>query len=169
VLLVIAVVHVLGVLLAASLIQRVAPRLDALVRSALAHQNASPPTWVSSELDGAIYARPVVLGSQLVVATEANSVYTLDTGSGSVVWRQRLGDPVPGSALPCGNIDPVGITSTPAVDAGAGLLYAVGLVQPAHHELFVLHLDDGSVQDHFPIDAPGAVLRSAGHRRQAHR
>jgi hypothetical protein len=105
----IALVLGLGGLLAAPLIQRAGPRLEGEVRSAFGRQGASPPDWVSPELDGAIYARPLVVGNQLLVPTEANSVYALDTGSGSVVWQQRLGDPVPGSALPCGNIDPVGL------------------------------------------------------------
>jgi PQQ-like domain len=155
----IALVLVLGGLVAAPLIQRAAPRLDAEVRSAFARQDASPADWVSPELDGAIYARPLVLGTQLLIATESNSVYVLDTDSGNIRWQQHLGDPVPGSALPCGNIDPVGITSTPAIDPQAGVVYVVGLVQPTHHELYVLGLSDGTVQYHFPIDPPGADAR----------
>ena len=41
-----------------------------------------------------------------------------------------LGMPVPRANLPCGNIDPVGITSTPVVDRGASTLYVTGLTTP---------------------------------------
>jgi len=122
---------------------------------------SSPPlgsvrrVWTSDTLDGAVYAEPLVLGDRVFVATEGDSVYALDAGSGDVVWRTHLGDPVPQSALPCGNIDPTGITGTPVIDRGDGLLYAVAFVQPGWHELVALDLDDGHVRFRRPADPPG--------------
>jgi polyvinyl alcohol dehydrogenase (cytochrome) len=98
-----------------------------------------------------------VAGSRVFVATENDTVYALDAATGRSVWTQHLGEPVPRSALPCGNIDPTGITSTPVIDAAAGLLYAVDyLRQPPHHELVALDLGSGAVRFHEPIDPPGA-------------
>ncbi len=117
------------------------------------------PAWTSPVLDGEIYAQPLVVNGRVLVATQGASVYSLDTATGAVVWRANLGTPVPLSEFPCGNIDPVGITSTPAIDPAAGLLYAVSLLQPVHHELVALELSTGAVRWRRTIDAPGADPR----------
>ncbi len=113
-------------------------------------------TWQSDQLDGQVYAEPLVAGGQVVVATENDSVYALDATSGNVRWHAHLGEPMAGSSLPCGNIDPSGITGTPVVDAEAGVVYAVAFVRPGQHQLFALDLGSGNVRFSRPIDAPGA-------------
>jgi hypothetical protein len=77
---------------------------------------ATTPTSVwSLTLDGAVYASPVIVaGGIKIVATENNTVYRIS--GNEVVWRHHLGTPVPLSKLPCGNINPLGITGTPAYD-----------------------------------------------------
>jgi outer membrane protein assembly factor BamB len=112
--------------------------------------------WQSPALDGDVYAEPLTAGGSVLVATENDTVYALDAGSGAILWSTPLGSPVPGSSLPCGNIDPVGITSTPVVDPAAGVVYVVAFLQPAHHELVALNLADGGVRFRQPIDPPGA-------------
>jgi outer membrane protein assembly factor BamB len=113
-------------------------------------------SWTSPALDGAIYAEPLVVGSHVIVATEANMVYALDAATGAVAWRASLGTPVNGGTLPCGNIDPSGITGTPVADARAGTLYAVAfLAAGPHHELFALDASSGTVRWRRPIDPPG--------------
>jgi outer membrane protein assembly factor BamB len=82
-----------------------------------------------------VYAQPLVVGDRVIIATENDTVYALNAADGTTVWKQHLGEPVSGSSLPCGNVDPVGITSTPAVDVDGGRIYAVGMVQPSHHVL----------------------------------
>jgi len=112
--------------------------------------------WTSAALDGAIYAQPLVVGDVVIVATEADSVYALDATSGATLWRANLGSPVPGSALPCGNIDPSGITGTPLVDAASGTIYVCAFLQNGpHHELFALDLATGTVRWHKTVDPPG--------------
>src|SRR5205823_7099625 len=92
------------------------------------------PAW-THRLDGKVYAQPLVARGRVIVATEADSVWALDARTGRTRWRARLGTPVAGSSLPCGNIAPSGITSTPAIDPTGGTVYAVGFLQPAHHVL----------------------------------
>lgn len=75
------------------------------------------PSW-TSQLDGKVYGQPVVVGSQVIVATENNTVYSLSAANGSVQWQRHLGPPRT-SNFPCGNIMPLGITGTPVVDKGA--------------------------------------------------
>src|SRR6266498_4772271 len=111
--------------------------------------------WTSPKLDGAIYAQPLVLGGRILVATENDSIYALDVGTGKVVWRTRLGEPVPRSLLPCGNIDPTGITGTPVVDSASGLLYAVAFVQPGRHELVAVDTASGKVRFRRAADPQG--------------
>ena len=72
------------------------------------------------------------------------------------MWSTHLGQPVPATSLPCGDIDPVGITSTPVVDTAAGRVYAVGMVRPAQHMLWDLDLATGQLVGSTPADAPGA-------------
>ena len=93
----------------------------------------------------------------MIVATENNTVYSLDVFTGAVVWTRHLGDPVDSSTLPCGNIRPVsGITGTPAVDVASGRVYAVAFLRTHHHVLFALRLVDGTVAWQQDIDPPGS-------------
>lgn len=107
-------------------------------------------------VDGKIYAEPLVAGNRVIVATENNSVYALDASTGRVQWRTHLGSPVDGSSLPCGNIDPSGITSTPVIDRRRRLVYAVAFLRPAHHVLVALRLGSGRLSWRRDIDPPGA-------------
>lgn len=115
--------------------------------------------WSSPQLDGAIYAEPLLAGSWVLAATENDTVYALDAQTGRVAWQQHLGTPVPQSELPCGNIDPVGITSTPVVDPASGTLYVVAMLQPPHYELVALGLGDGAVRFRRDVDPPGSDPR----------
>ncbi len=112
--------------------------------------------WRSSALDGAVYAQPLVFDGRVIVATENDSIYALSAGEGKVVWRTHLGTPVPRSRLPCGNIDPTGITGTPVIDASAGLVFAVAFVQPGIHELIGVDATSGRVRFRRRVDAPGS-------------
>jgi outer membrane protein assembly factor BamB len=111
--------------------------------------------WTSDGLDGDIYAEPLVAGGRVIAATQHNSVYALDAVTGKAIWHADLGAPVPRSALPCGNIDPTGITSTPVIDPAAGLAYVVDFVLPGKHELIALALADGAVRFRRAVDPPG--------------
>ncbi len=111
--------------------------------------------WTSPQLDGAVYAEPLVFRGNVYVATEGDSVYALDQVTGRVTWRTNLADPVPQSGLPCGNIDPTGITGTPVIDPSRGLLYAVDFVRPGRHELVALDVDGGRVVFRRSADPPG--------------
>jgi len=105
------------------------------------------PGWTSPVLDGMVYAEPLVVGSHVYVATENDSIYALDATTGQIIWRTNVGTPVPLSSLPCGNIDPLGITGTPVIDTATGLLYAVAEVATPtlHHELVAIDTNQGSI------------------------
>ena len=91
------------------------------------------------------------------MATENNTVYSLDLVSGSVLWKRTLGPPVNARTLPCGNIQPVtGITGTPAADPASGKLYVVAFLSGYQHVLFTLALSDGSVLGRVGVDPAGS-------------
>ena len=73
-----------------------------------------------AKFDGAVYGQPLVIGNRLLAATENDTVYGLDAATGAQLWSQHVGTPVPRSDLPCGNIDPLGITGTMAYDPARG-------------------------------------------------
>jgi hypothetical protein len=106
------------------------------------------------QLDGDLYGQPLVMGGRVFVATEGDSVYALDAASGRQVWRVSLGDPVPRSALACGNIDPTGVTGTPVIDPATGTLYLVAFVRPGRHDLVALDVGTGAIRWRRPVDPP---------------
>ena len=53
----------------------------------------------STQLDGSVYAEPLVVGNRVIVATEGDSLYALDPNTGSIQWRTNVGTPVPLSSL----------------------------------------------------------------------
>jgi outer membrane protein assembly factor BamB len=113
-------------------------------------------SWTSARLDELVYAQPLVVGNNVIVASEGNTVYSLDATNGKIAWQRNIGGPVNGGALPCGNINPTGITGTPAIDPAAGVIYVVAfLASGPHHELFALNLSDGKVRWHRTVDPPG--------------
>ena len=111
--------------------------------------------WADTSLDGAVYAQPLLVGSQVVVATEQNSLYSLDEATGAVRWKTNFGLPVFGDQLPCGDVDPVGITGTPVIDATAGIVWAVPFIQPGKYELVAVDLATGALRATLPIAPAG--------------
>jgi hypothetical protein len=115
--------------------------------------------WKSTTLDGDIYAEPPVVGTDVIAATENNSLYELNAANGQILWRANLGAPVNSATLPVcsGDINPSGITGTPVIDVSARTIFVVAFLQtPLHHELFALNLDTGATIFQLPIDPPGA-------------
>ncbi len=114
------------------------------------------PSWTAS-VDGVVYAQPLVVGSEVIVATENDSVYALSASSGAVLWTRHLASPVP-SGLPCGNVTPSGITGTPVADPATGQLWLVTFTaQPAYqHTLWDLDLATGQTRWQRLADVSGS-------------
>jgi outer membrane protein assembly factor BamB len=106
-------------------------------------------------LDGAVYASPLVVGGRVIVATEHDTLYALDARGGQVQWKTPLGTPVPLSDLPCGNIDPLGITGTPVFDPQTGLVFAVAEITGPAHVLVGVDVNTGQVKVRRVVDIPG--------------
>src|SRR6516164_65247 len=118
---------------------------------------------------GHLYAQPLywhASGSNtamLLVATEDDIVQAFDATTGKELWRRSVGRPVARSLLPCGNINPLGITGMPVIDPATQAIYFDAAVERANgprHEVFALSIKDGSVVPGWPIDVADALRRS---------
>jgi hypothetical protein len=135
-------------------------------RAATAHLDQG----FNGRVQGHVYAQPLywrpprAAHGILIVATEANTMHALDPTTGREVWRREVGPPVPRAALPCGNIDPLGITGTPVIDARGRALYFDAMVADRggpQHLVFGLSLDDGSPLPGWPVNVAEG-LRTRG-------
>lgn len=121
--------------------------------------------WTTS-VSGEIYAEPLVAHNVLVrgtprtivyVVTEHNLIYAFNAADGSRAWGPAsLGVPVARAHLPCGNIDPVGITGTPVIDRAASILYVAGLTTPDEgatkvYKVAALDLATGAMRPGWPV------------------
>ena len=118
----------------------------------------------SLRLDGAVYASPIVVRGLTIVATEQDTVYAFDR-SYRQVWKRSLGSPSPAQQRQCGDIDPLGITGTPAYDASTDHVFVVAeLGGSVRHELFALDGASGRVAWSKSVDLPGVSARDMQQR-----
>ncbi len=126
-------------------------------RSAAAPGVASPGkleiAW-HRHLDGAVYGQPLVIGAEIVAATEGGTIYALRAAGGQVMWQRHIADPVPLDELPCGNIDPLGITGTPVYDPASGLVFAVAETTGGRHILAGVSLATGKTKVLREVEPP---------------
>src|SRR3954471_4899502 len=123
-------------------------------------------SW-SKGLGQAVYGEPLVVGTTLIAATEANKVYGLNASTGKVRWKKGLGSPQPMSGLPCGDIDPLGVTGTPAYDPGTGSVFMVAETKGGHHTLWALNAANGHRRWHVSLDVLPHRNRKAEQERAA--
>ncbi len=117
------------------------------------HTAGALKTAWSAHLDGAVYGQPLVVGGDVIAATENDTVYALNRATGKTAWHTHVGTPVAQSALHgCGDIFPLGITGTPVYDRANGLVYAVAETTGYHHILFGLNVRTGKVSVRRDID-----------------
>jgi hypothetical protein len=117
-------------------------------------------------LDGAVYASPLVVHGMTIVATENNTVYAFNAHNHRV-WKHHLHAPSAQSQRPCGDIDPLGITSTPIYSKKTGLVYVSAEYggDPPKHYLLGLSPKTGKVKFKRNTDLKGAdsrVMQSRG-------
>jgi hypothetical protein len=120
----------------------------------------------SASVSGNMYAQPLFWqkkgGTPAVIAfTENNIVYALNAASGAALWHTQLAAPAARANLPCGNVDPEGITGTPVINPATGTVYlnalTAGTNKNARQFLYALSLADGTVQAGWPIDMTAAL------------
>ena len=114
-------------------------------------------------ISGNVYAQPLYIEDRtsgrtmVIVATESNDVYALGATRGDIVWQRNLGTAVSLSQLPCGNINPMGVTGTPVIDLNSRALFVDAMTTPdggvtKKHLLYSLNVDTGAINPGWPVD-----------------
>jgi outer membrane protein assembly factor BamB len=119
----------------------------------------------AADLKGAVYGEPLVVHQLLVVATESDEVWGLDPATGHKKWKVKLGKPQPQSGLPCGDIDPLGITGTPAYDAATDSVFVAAETRGGHHTLWAIDPGKGRRKWHVNLD----VLKNRNRKAEQER
>jgi outer membrane protein assembly factor BamB len=163
--------------LLAVIVGGVVPRIDAQVNVTQEHNNLSrdglyidaaftpeAAAGLTRDLNfdgtisGNVYAQPLYIeggpsGPMIIAVTESNNVYALNPTTGTVIWQRNLGPPVT-SGLPCGNINPLGITGTPVVDLVSRSLFFDAMIDGVtkKHFIYSLNVDTGATNAGWPVD-----------------
>lgn len=129
----------------------------------------------SVPVQGQVYAQPLVSGHTLLVATEENWIYGIDSRSGRVEWERNVGGPwssegpVWGSLEECDDLVPkIGITGTPVIDPSTDVAYFVaksyasGSSGPAIWKMHAVSLANGAEQPGFPVTISGEAENISG-------
>src|SRR5215813_12692288 len=114
-------------------------------------------------ISGNVYAQPLYIeggpnGPMIIAVTESNNVYALDANDGSIIWQRNLG-PAVTSGLPCGNINPLGISGTPVVDLASRALFVDAMIDgnPKKHFVYSLNVDTGASNSGWPVNLSATV------------
>jgi hypothetical protein len=130
---------------------------------------------------GMMYASPLYLdkgpgGKGIFIAvTTGNDVFALDETDGHTVWTKNIGNSPMRPGVPCGNIFPIGILSTPVIDPkpaadGFATIYvagAIGTTAITAHEVHALSAKDGTERAGWPVNASAvqaAAAQAAGYQ-----
>src|SRR5437588_3131392 len=124
-------------------------------------------------ISGNVYAQPLYIeggpsGPMIIAVTESNNIYALNANTGTVIWQRNVGTPVT-SGLPCGNINPLGITGTPVVDLASRSLFFDAEVTGAGHQIFSLNVDTGATNAGWPVTVSTAIPGFDSDRSQSQR
>lgn len=120
----------------------------------------SPHRAWSRDLGGAVRGQALVFGGRILAATEENRVVAMRPSDGAVLWSRTVGRPLTQVAhvAGCGNVDPLGITSTPVIDPATGTMYVVAEIADGsgavHHQLVGLDAATGAVRSSVRADPP---------------
>ncbi|HUI47433.1 MAG TPA: PQQ-binding-like beta-propeller repeat protein [Acidimicrobiia bacterium] len=126
----------------------------------------------SHTLDGAVYAQPLAFDGRVFTATENDTVYALDAHDGAILWSRHLGTPMTNVSAQsgCGNVDPLGILSTPVIDTARHTIFVVATIEDSfahiHHQLVGLDTLTGALNVSTDAD-PGGVQNNLNIQQRA--
>jgi hypothetical protein len=148
-----------------------------LTRAAVANMTAE--TAFAANFSGTMWASPLYLQNGpggtgvFIVVTTGNDIFAIHETNGSTVWRKNIGSSPTDTGGGCGAIHPLGIVSTPVIDAATRTLYvagAIGTNSIQRHEVHALSVDDGSSKTGWPVDVStstsGSITFDTVHQNQ---
>ncbi len=133
----------------------VQPKLTKAAAATLALETGFKATFTGNMWASPLYLEhgPKDKGVFFAVTT-GNDVFALDETTGATVWTRNIGSSPTQNGVSCGNIHPLGILSTPVIDAGKGVLYvagAIGTSSISDHQVHALSVTDGAEQAGWPV------------------
>ncbi len=120
----------------------------------------------SANVEGSVYAQPLLANGTLLVATEENKVYGLDPATGALKWSKplSLGNPWNPADIGCGDLTPwIGTTATPVIDSSTNTAYLThktyvsGTSGAARWYMDAVNMSTGTEQPGFPVELSGAA------------
>jgi hypothetical protein len=141
----------------------------------------APDVGFKATFAGAMWASPLYLdqgpgGKGIFIAvTTGNDVFALDETDGHTVWTKNIGNAPMRPGVPCGNIFPIGMLSTPVIDPkpaadGFATIYVaggIGTTAITAHEVHALSAKDGTERAGWPVNAStvqAAAAQAAGYQ-----
>ena len=120
-------------------------------------------------VDGSVYAQPLLANGALLVATENNHLYALDPTNGAAIASRQLEGPWNPADVGCGDLVPsIGITGTPVVNPTTHTAYfttktyAAGTSGPAAIYMHVVDVPTLVERPGFPVLIQGVADNQAG-------
>lgn len=114
-----------------------------------------------TRVNGQVFAQPLNVGSNVLVATENDYVYSINGKTGAVNWSTQIGSPYASAKEDCEQapvvLPYIGVTSAPVYDPRTGTLYVSGMLSgppgnthlaTAHptYDLFALNEKTGAIK-----------------------
>jgi len=149
----------------------------ALTKAAAATMTRDAAFSDGATFTGNMWASPLFLengpgGKGVFFAvTTGNDVIALDETSGATVWKHNIGPSPMNSGAGCGSIHPIGILSTPVIDAKARTIYVAGAIGTAtieRHEIHALSVEDGAPRAGWPADVTKVTAGALAFAPQPH-
>jgi hypothetical protein len=125
----------------------------------------------STNVEGQVYAQPLLANGTLLVATENDKVYGLDPATGAMRWPAplSLGTPWKAADIGCADLTPnIGVTATPVIDPASNIAYmthktyASGSSGPAQWYMDAVEMATGKEKSGFPVALGGAAQNQPG-------
>ena len=123
-------------------------------------------TAFAAKFTGNMWASPLYMGNgpgnkgAFFAVTTNNNVYAIDETTGATIWTKSIGSAPMQSGAGCGQISPIGIISTPVIDATKRVIYVAGAVGSASiekHEIHAINIDTGMEVAGWPVDVTGTT------------
>lgn len=128
----------------------------------------------ATQLNGQVYAQPLVLGNMVIANTENDWAYGLDASNGHIVWSRDLGPAWPAATVGCADLIPnIGSSATGTYDAATGTVYLTTKVNDgadAQHPTWYLHALDaatGAERAGWPVPIVGTPANDPFHPFEA--
>ncbi len=133
------------------------PTLTAAAAAKMSRDTAFAPKFTGQMFASPLYLQNGPGGKGVFFAvTTANDVMAFDETTGATVWTKNIGAPATG--VGCGIGSPLGIISTPVIDATSRTIYVAAAVSKnsaVQHQVDAFSVDDGTEKPGYPVVVSG--------------